>query len=126
MTTPWTDSDHNRIMMSPTTKLHTQLYPSPTRERKHKRDRLVLVTQTQFLLLKALHPIKTPPKTQNSKKQEAMRHTAPNHKGQDLRTRKRAMERAHCNGNEKYAAKGLIYNPSDIRKAVIGGISWRY
>jgi hypothetical protein len=109
-------------MMSPTTKLHIQLDP----ERKHRRDRLVLVTQTQFVLLKALHPIKTPPKTQDSKKQEAMRHTAPNHKGQDLRTRKRAMERVHCNGNEKYAAKGLIYNPSDIRKAVIGGISGRY
>jgi hypothetical protein len=35
MTTPWTESDHNRIMMSPTTKLHIQLDPSPTRERKH-------------------------------------------------------------------------------------------
>jgi hypothetical protein len=32
MTTPWTESDHNRIMMSPTTKLHIQLDPSPTRE----------------------------------------------------------------------------------------------
>lgn len=53
------------------------------------------------------------------KKQEAMRHKAPNKKGQELLTRKNAMERAYWNGSENYLGKGLIYTLSDTGKAVI-------
>lgn len=91
-----------------------------TRERKHKRDRLVLVTQTQFVLLKALHPHQNSPK--NTKLKEPRSYETHSTKPQGPRPADKEEsdgERANCNGNEKTFAKGLIYTPSDTRKAVI-------
>jgi hypothetical protein len=71
MTTTCTESDDNRIQMSHTTKPHIRLDPSPTRERKHKRDRLVLATQdiNPVRSLKRAAPHQNSPK--NTKLKEA-------------------------------------------------------
>jgi hypothetical protein len=58
-----TESDHNRIMWAPPQNCTYSSIQVPTRERKHNRNRLVLVTHdTTVRSLESAGPIKTPQK----------------------------------------------------------------